>query len=52
LICFNRDVHAAKCAAEAQGQLSLRGVANELAARGFFNERGRPFAAKSVASML
>jgi DNA invertase Pin-like site-specific DNA recombinase len=34
------------------GQLSLRGVASELAARGYFNERGKPYAAKSVASML
>jgi DNA invertase Pin-like site-specific DNA recombinase len=34
------------------GQLSLRGVANELAARGFVNERGKPYAAKSVATML
>ena len=25
------------------GQLSLRGIANELAARGFLNERGKPF---------
>jgi DNA invertase Pin-like site-specific DNA recombinase len=34
------------------GQLSLRSIANELAARGFLNERGKPYAAKSVASML
>ena len=34
------------------GQLSLRGVAKELAARGFVNEHGAPYAAKSVASML
>ena len=34
------------------GQMSLRGVATELAARGFLNERGKPYAAKSVASML
>jgi DNA invertase Pin-like site-specific DNA recombinase len=34
------------------GQLSLRQVSNELAAQGFFNERGKPYAAKSVASML
>ena len=34
------------------GQLSLRRVAGELAARGFLNERGKPYAAKSVASML
>jgi hypothetical protein len=35
-----------------RGQLSLREVSKELAARGFFNELGKPFAAKSVASML
>jgi DNA invertase Pin-like site-specific DNA recombinase len=34
------------------GQLSLRGVLKELAARGFFNELGKPYAAKSVSSML
>jgi DNA invertase Pin-like site-specific DNA recombinase len=34
------------------GQLSLRGVSSELAARGFLNERGKPYAAKSIASML
>ena len=34
------------------GQLSLRDIARKLAARGFFNERGKPYAAKSVASML
>ena len=34
------------------GQLSLRGVSKELAARGFLNELGNPYAAKSVASML
>jgi hypothetical protein len=34
------------------GQLSLRAVASELAARGYLNERGKPYAAKSVASML
>jgi DNA invertase Pin-like site-specific DNA recombinase len=34
------------------GQLSLRGVATELAAQGFLNERGKEYAAKSVASML
>jgi DNA invertase Pin-like site-specific DNA recombinase len=34
------------------GQLSLRSIASELAARGFFNQRGKPYAAKSVASML
>jgi len=34
------------------GQLSLRGVSKALAAHGFLNERGKPYAAKSVASML
>lgn len=34
------------------GRMSLREIARELAARGFLNERGRPYAAKSVASML
>jgi hypothetical protein len=34
------------------GQLSLRSIASELAARGHLNERGRPYAAKSVATML
>ena len=34
------------------GQLSLRSVSSELAAKGFLNERGKPFAAKSIASML
>src|SRR5262245_3758924 len=34
------------------GQLSLREVAKELATRGFLNERGKAYAAKSVASML
>ena len=34
------------------GQLSLREVSRELAARGYLNERGKPYAAKSVASML
>jgi DNA invertase Pin-like site-specific DNA recombinase len=34
------------------GQLSLREVSKELAVRGFLNERGKPYAAKSVASML
>jgi hypothetical protein len=39
--------------ASAQGrQLSLRSVSKELAARGFLNELGKPYAAKSVASML
>ena len=33
-------------------QPSDRGVSKELAARGFFNELGKPYAAKSVASML
>jgi DNA invertase Pin-like site-specific DNA recombinase len=34
------------------GQLSLRDVSKALAARGFLNELGKPYAAKSVASML
>jgi DNA invertase Pin-like site-specific DNA recombinase len=34
------------------GRMSLRAVAAELAARGHFNERGRPFNPKSVAVML
>ena len=34
------------------GQLSLRAVSKELAAHGYLNERDKPFAAKSVASML
>jgi hypothetical protein len=31
--------------------MSLRKVSKELAARGFLNEFGKPYAAKSVASM-
>jgi hypothetical protein len=34
------------------GQLSCREVSRELAASGFLNERGKPYAAKCVASML
>jgi DNA invertase Pin-like site-specific DNA recombinase len=34
------------------GQLSLRAVSEELARQGHLNERGKPYAAKSVASML
>jgi DNA invertase Pin-like site-specific DNA recombinase len=34
------------------GQLSLRSVSRELAALGHLNERGKPYAAKSVASMV
>ena len=34
------------------GKLSLRDISAELAARGVFNERGRPFNPKSVAAML
>jgi DNA invertase Pin-like site-specific DNA recombinase len=34
------------------GRMSLRAISAELAARGFMNERGRPFAAASVKSML
>jgi hypothetical protein len=35
-----------------RGQLSLREVSKALATQGFLNERGKPYAAKSVASML
>ena len=34
------------------GRLSLRSVSKELAALGYLNERGKPYAAKSVARML
>jgi hypothetical protein len=34
------------------GQRSLRDIAEELAARGLFNERGMPFSAASINSML
>ena len=34
------------------GQLPLRGIATELAARGLLNERGKPYASKSIASVL
>ena len=34
------------------GQLSLREISKALAERGLLNERGKPYAAKSVASML
>ena len=34
------------------GKLSLRAISAELAVQGHVNERGKPFAAKSVASML
>jgi DNA invertase Pin-like site-specific DNA recombinase len=34
------------------GQLSFRAIANELAAQGHLNERGKPFNPKSIASML
>jgi hypothetical protein len=34
------------------GKRSLRAVSKELASQGYLNERGRPYAAKSVASML
>ena len=34
------------------GQRSLRDVSAELAARGFMNERGKPFSAASINSML
>jgi DNA invertase Pin-like site-specific DNA recombinase len=34
------------------GRMSLRAISAELAAQGFLNENGRPFAAASVRSML
>jgi len=34
------------------GKLSLRAISDELAAQGFFSERGRPFNPKSIAAML
>jgi hypothetical protein len=34
------------------GRMSLRAISAELAARGIMNERGRPFSAASIASML
>jgi hypothetical protein len=34
------------------GQRSLRAISRELATQGYLNERGKPYAAKSVASML
>jgi DNA invertase Pin-like site-specific DNA recombinase len=34
------------------GRMSLRAISTELAAQGFLNENGRPFAAASVKSML
>ena len=34
------------------GQLLLLDISKELAARGFLNELGKPYAAKSVASMF
>ncbi len=34
------------------GQRSLREISAELAQRGIMNERGRPFSAASIASML
>lgn len=33
------------------GQMSLRAVAKKLTARGYLNERGKRYAAKSIASM-
>jgi hypothetical protein len=41
-----------RCLEALGGQLSLRAVSKELAAQGYLNERGKPYAAKSVASML
>jgi hypothetical protein len=34
------------------GQMSLRAISAELAARGFVNERGAPFNPKSIGAML
>jgi hypothetical protein len=34
------------------GRMSLRAISAKLAAQGFLNENGRPFAAASVKSML
>ena len=34
------------------GRLSLRQVSIKLTAQGYLNERGKPYAAKSVANML
>ena len=34
------------------GRMSLRAISAELAAQGFLNENGRPFAAASVKAML
>jgi hypothetical protein len=46
-------VRAMSLLASAQGaQLSLREVSKHLAAHGFLNELGKPYAAKSIASML
>ena len=47
-------VKRAKDLAQPKGQrgLSLRAISKALAAEGHLNERGKPFAAKSVASML
>lgn len=35
-----------------RGQRSLRAIAADLAAGGYLNERGAPYSAKSIASML
>jgi hypothetical protein len=47
-------VKRAQDLAQPKGQrgLSLRAISKALAAEGHLNERGKPFAAKSVASML
>ena len=34
------------------GRMSLRDISAELAARGHFNSRGKPFNATAIASML
>jgi len=47
-----RGAEIGNCGRPKGGQPSLRAVASELARRGYLNERGKPFAAKSIASML
>ena len=43
---------ARKLASKRKQPLSLRAISSRLAVAGYINERGKPFAAKSVASML
>jgi DNA invertase Pin-like site-specific DNA recombinase len=42
----------ASCDASGPRGVSLRAVSKELAAQGYLNERGKPYAAKSIATML